>query len=330
MDENTSPTPTPADNTSPFGKLDSRLITRIISGVIGLGLLYTGYNTFSKNDQVDTWNGVLYCHNTAVEDLDRAISQYYDTTNFDEPKKTTYQGLSQANTWNMCTTKLDEAMQKGNQKPELNATLKDFKDSAQKVVDKLSAIAPYYKNKEYLTDQYAKGKAADAEIETAVKQYTVTSSKFTEAVDQAENVQRQEDISEAAKDPQRKNEALLLQVMDLAKKTMESMHVEAPNKTTVSTQIQSLQTNLDLFKNTALTEMKSGPNQSKYQAWKSWSDKASKFLDAAKAFNNLAPTSKEDDQLESLYQTEETYNNMIDQYNSSNTPNNHPLNASAE
>lgn len=314
----------------PFGKLFSGTSLRIVIRLIGLAVIvYSGYQTFLTqrvNDRIDTWNGVMYCYNTTRDTIDDDINNYLDEVNFVHPEQTTFRGFMSTSSWQICEKNLQEALKKGNQHPQLNGTLKDYQDTGTMLENGFASINAYYKNQDYLKDNFAKGKTTDSDLESLVKKYDTATEKFATAIDQVADIERQQDIERLRNDPKRKNEVYVLQTLDTAKKSIRTLRGKTISLDSIRASIVPLENNLNLFKNKILSLLKLGDDQNKYQAWQSWANKTDQYILTLKKLSDLGTTTDKDTQSKIIYQARTAYNSMIDQYNNySNQPENYPL-----
>lgn len=326
-------TPT-ADNGRPFSRFFSGGPLNILAGIVAIGFVaYSAFTSFSrehKNDQVDTWNGVIYCHNTTDKHIINEIYLYQNKINLEQPAQTTYQGLSGANRtdWEICKNYLTAAMNKKNQAAEITAAVQDFQRAGNALIEALAEVAPYYQAKTYLTDQFANGKAKDASLQDLIKKYNVAGDKLSDEVDRVADIQRQADIAEALRDPKRKNEAAVMTMIATAKKTEKAIAAEPVDQNTLQANITLLEKQINDFRNNVLSDVKRGPNQNKYTGWKTFTENMSKYFNEAKG---VIGTTANEDQYAAIDQALDDYDRMINHYNQIiHDPKNYPISAATE
>ena len=282
-------------NSSPFRQyLSGSTLTWLGRAAAAVIVVYFGYTTFVEQkvvEKIDIWNGALYCFNTSDGNNLAEISKYTNGIDFDSPQETTYTGYTGAGNladWPLCESNLNEAVAKNNQHPQLNAAIVDFRNKGKALVEGLTAIAPYYKQKNYLTDGFARGKAEDTKLQAIFADYQTASTKFGDVISQVEDIQTAQDIEKFKADPERKNEVYVLEILSTSKKIMKALSSETINIQALPTENQTLSRQVDAFKNKILNNLKTSAHQSRYQTWNRFTEKVDNYLASSKQVESMA------------------------------------------
>ena len=269
----------------------------------------------------DKLAGVMGCVNYANRIVMNTIDAYDRSVNFSDPSRTNFSGITGESTWENCNKDITTVLKNDTQTPELDASMKKFQTAGNTLVQMFKDITPYYKQKDYLDDNFAKGKEKHEAINSQIDAYIAASSEFRKEIDKQEDITTTAEIQALANDPAGKNRSLALQWMADAKKTVLELEKEKPVATDLEAKINALVKSQDNFKNTVLVALKAD-NADNFSEWDSVASDMEAFIGAAKGVwrnlrdNKPLPTGHFTDG--SLENAITKFNDVVDEYNRTN------------
>lgn len=348
MDNNLS-SPSPNSSQSPFsGGGMNWIIVLIIFGVVA----YFGFVNFSKmvnlnnlaqqvqqrvdgmvagtdvpsyqpqssalDNATEKVSELTSCMNYADQTIRNTIDYYDRFVDFQNPTKTNFTGLITESTWQTCVGDISDALAINADTPDLDQAVREFQKQGDAIVAAFKEVTPYYKQKDFLDDDFALGKAKDAALIAQALAYVKASDAFRSAVDKQENLNNTAQIALLAQDPTAKNQMISLQMFIDAKKVVAALSEGTLDANSLEKSINDLVATQTTFSTTVLSDLKS--NSSKFSRWNSVNTSVEDFIASAKNIWRLVrdgkpvPAKNEG----SVARAIEKFNSVVQNYNTSN------------
>ncbi len=259
------------------------------------------------------------CMNYADQTIRNTIDYYDRFVDFQNPNKTNFTGLITESSWQTCTGDINEALAISSDTPDLDEAIREFQKQGDATVAAFKEITPYYKQKDFLDDDFALGKAKDAALIAQAIAYVKASDTFRSAVDKQEDLNNTAQMAILAQDPSAQNQMIGLQMFIDAKKVVAVLSEETLNASTLEKSINDLIATQTKFTTVVLADLKSG-DSSKYSRWDSVSTSMDDFIASAKNVWRLVrdakpvPATNEG----SVARAVEKFNNVVQNYNTNN------------
>lgn len=260
------------------------------------------------------------CMNYADQTIRNTIDYYDRFVDFQNPNKTSFSGLTTEASWQTCIGDINQALTLAANTPELDAAIRKFKEQGEETVAAFKDITAYYKQKNYLDDNFALGKAKDAQLIQQALDYIEASDAFRNAVDHQEDLNNEAQVTLLSQDPGAQNQLVSLQLLMEAKKVLAVLSTRTINATALEKSINDLVAIQTKFATTVLPALKSG-NAAKYSRWSTINSNIDDFVASAKNTwrlvrdNKPVPTTNEG----SLARAVEKFNNLVQSYNLNNS-----------
>lgn len=259
------------------------------------------------------------CMNYADQTIRNTIDYYDRFVDFQNPTKTSFTGLITESSWQTCTVSIDDALAINTDTPDLDEAIREFQKQGDATVAAFKEITPYYKQKDFLDDDFALGKAKDAALIAQAITYVRASDAFRSTVNKQEDLNNTAQMALLAQDPTAQNQMIGLQMFIDAKKVAEALSADTLQAITLEKSINNLVATQTKFSTIVLPDLKSG-NSSKYSRWESVSTAMGDFIANAKNVWRLVrdgkpvPSTNEG----SVARAIEKFNNVVQNYNTNN------------
>nr|MBP7057123.1 DUF3829 domain-containing protein [Candidatus Gracilibacteria bacterium] len=258
------------------------------------------------------------CMNYADQTIRNTIDYYDRFVDFQNLTKTNFTGLITEASWRTCTGDIADALAINADTPELDEVVREFQTQGEAIVAAFKEITPYYKQKDFLDDDFALGKAKDAAVIAQAAAYVKASDAFRVGVDKQENLNNTAQMAVLAQDPTAKNQMIGLQMFIDAKKVVAVLSEDILNVSTLEKSINDLILTQTKFVSTVLADLKS--DSSRYSRWDAVNTSMEDFIASAKSIWRLVrdgkpvPASNEG----SVSRVIEKFNNVVQNYNTNN------------
>lgn len=287
------------------------------------GSIKANPTTEAQDSAIQKVSTLMSCINYGDPSLRQTAEYYQKHVNFDQPQRTSFTGLIAESSWQTCDLDINKALGFASNTPELDHLTRAFQTQGRSMVAAFKEVTPYYKQKNYLDDGFAFGKAKDAQLLQQISSYTSVSDAFRDAIDKQEDINNAAELATLAQDPKAQNKVLSLQLFTESKKVMRELSKDTINASSLEVAINGLTAAQTKFKDTVLPALKAENVSGKYESWNSVNDAVDNFLAAAKDVWRLArdskpiPTGKFD--TGSAEKAIDTFNRLVDSLNRSNS-----------
>lgn len=271
-------------------------------------------NIIEKTSELST------CINYADQTIRNTIDHYDRFVDFQNPNKTTFSGLITETPWQTCIGNINAALTLVTNTPELDTAINKFKEKGEEIVAAFKDVTAYYKQKDYLDDNFAMGKSKDAQLIQQALDYIKASDAFHEAVDHQENLNNEAQVALLSQDPSAQNQLISLQLLMEAKKVLAVLSSQPIDAATLEKNITNLVSIQTKFTATVLPALKNS-NSAKYSRWTTVNSNIDDFVASAKSIwrlvrdNKPVPPTNEG----SLARAIEKFNNLVQSYNINNS-----------
>ncbi|MBP6085459.1 DUF3829 domain-containing protein [Candidatus Gracilibacteria bacterium] len=348
MDNNFS-SPTPDSSQSPFsGGWMNWIMVLIVFGVVAyFGVVNVGklinLNNFAQQVQqrvdgmvtnsdvgsnqandsaldnaIENVSELSSCMNYADRTIRSTIDYYDRFVDFQNPNKTNFTGLITESSWQTCVGNINDALAITADTPELDQAVRAFQKEGEAIVTAFKEITPYYKQKDFLDDDFALGRAKDEALMAQSLAYVKAADTFRAAVDRQEDLNNTAQMALLAQDPTAENQMISLQMFIDAKKLVAALSEDILHASALEKSINDLIGTQTKFATTVLPDIKG--DSSKFSRWNSVNTSMEDFVASAKNIWRLVrdgkpvPASNEG----SVSRAIEKFNTVVQNYNTNN------------
>lgn len=282
--------------------------------------LATNASTAALDDAIEKTSELSSCTNYADQTIRNTIDHYDRFVDFQNPNKTSFSGLITEASWQTCLNSINDALTVMTNTPELDAAVRKFKEQGEATVAAFKEITAYYKQKDFLDDNFTLGKAKDAQMIQQAIDYIKASDAFRAAVDHQEDLNNEAQVALLSQNASAQNQLISLQMLMEAKKVLAALSEQTISATALEKSINALVAVQSQFTTKVLPTLKDG-NAGKYTRWTNVNSNIDDFVASAKNTwrlvrdNKPIPATNEG----SLARTVEKFNNLVQSYNLNNS-----------